>query len=148
LHLAGDGPQRTTLQRQIDATKLPSSRLRLLGRSSEPWTLMREADAFVMASRYEGFPNALLEAMGTGLPCVATDCPSGPREISRDGIDALLVTPGDSVALEAALDRLMGDATLRKDLGERARKSVMERYSLPTVLKIWDAVFASVGVMR
>jgi len=148
LHLAGDGPQRATLQRQIDATKLPSSRLRLLGRSSEPWTLMREADAFVMASRYEGFPNALLEAMGTGLPCVATDCPSGPREISRDGTDALLVAPGDSAALEAALARLMGDATLRRDLGERARKSVKERYSLPAVLRTWDAIFASVGVRR
>jgi glycosyltransferase involved in cell wall biosynthesis len=147
LHIHGEGPLHAQLAAGIGALGL-GDRIRLMGRTDAPWQTMAAADAFVMASRYEGFPNALLEAMGTGLPCVATDCPSGPREITRDGTDALLVVPDDPAALEVALARLMGDAKLRRDLGERARESVKERYSLPAVLRTWDAIFASVGVPR
>lgn len=147
LHVHGDGPLKAQLAEQIENTGL-GQRIRLMGRTDAPWETMAAADAFVAASSYEGFPNALLEAMGTGLPCVATDCPSGPREISRDGADALLVPAGNPAALESALARIMGDAALRKDLGSRARKSVMDRYSLPAVLKTWDAIFATLGVVR
>jgi GalNAc-alpha-(1->4)-GalNAc-alpha-(1->3)-diNAcBac-PP-undecaprenol alpha-1,4-N-acetyl-D-galactosaminyltransferase len=145
LHIYGEGPLHAVLQSQINSMGL-SGRVLLKGNTTEPWKVMAQADAFVMASRFEGFPNALLEAMGVGLPCVAVDCPSGPREISRDGKDALLVDVGDKAALVNAIGLLMADATLRKELGQRGRASVTERYSLETVLKHWDDLFDSLGV--
>lgn len=146
LHVYGDGPQRTALQYQIEKLGL-SERVFLKGRTTEPWRAMATADAFVMASRYEGFPNALLEAMGVGLPCVTTDCPSGPREISREGKDALLIGVEDRGGLRNALARLMSDRSLRQTLGKSARASVVERYALEAVLKDWDELFASVGAI-
>ena len=107
---------------------------------------MAAADAFVMASRYEGFPNALMEAMAVGLPCIAVDCPSGPREITSDGCDAILICQNDQAALVDAMNQVMGDPTLRFSLGVKARKSVITRYSLISVLSAWDKAFIDVKV--
>lgn len=148
LHLVGDGPLRAALQQQVEATGLPPERLRLLGRSAEPWLLMQQADAFVLASDYEGFPNALLEALALGLPAVSTDCRSGPREISENGQIASLVPPGDESALEQALSRLFSDPALRQQQGTAAALSVRRRYGLPVVLALWDALFNQVRQRR
>lgn len=146
LHIYGDGPLRQDLAAQIERLDL-HERIRLMGRTDEPWRIMSAADAFVLASRYEGFPNALLEAMGVGLACVVTDCPSGPREITRDGADARLVAVDNGAGLQAAIAELMGNDELRHELGQRARDSVSSRYSLDAVLNQWDAVFRGVGVL-
>lgn len=143
LHVHGDGPDREALQVQIDTLGL-RERVFLKGQSIEPWQVMAKADAFVMNSRFEGFPNAMLEAMGVGLPCVVADCPSGPRDISADGRDALLFSPGDFQGFRAALAQIMGDSDLRLMLGKQARAAVVERYSLEAVLKTWDGLFAEV----
>lgn len=147
LHIYGDGPARPALEQQIRET-LPADRAVLKGTTGNPWSVMAGADAFVMVSAFEGFPNALLEAMGVGLPCIAFDCPSGPREISRDGKDALLVPLNDHEALVAALARLMGDADFRLALGRQARDSVCNRYSLGEVLDRWDQLFRDVGAIQ
>lgn len=144
LHIHGDGPQKPALAKQIRMTGL-HGRVLLKGATKSPWEVMAAADVFVMTSRYEGFPNALLEAMGVGLPCIAFDCPSGPREISRDGQDALLVPLDDHVGLVAALKRLMSDENLRSMLGAQARESVHARFSLPEVVQKWDRLFHEVG---
>lgn len=143
LHIYGDGPLRESLAALAAAHGL-SRRIAFMGLTSEPARVMASADAFVMGSRHEGFPNALLEAMSAGLPCLATDCPSGPREISRDGADALLVPLDDAQAYTDALARLMDDASLRAALGRRASVSIRERYSLDSVLARWDELFAEV----
>jgi glycosyltransferase involved in cell wall biosynthesis len=147
LHIYGDGPLRASLIQQVKDAGL-IGRVRLMGNTSSPWAVMAEADLFVMASQYEGFPNALLEAMGVGLACVSTDCRSGPREISENGRVASLVPSGVHSALVEALAQLMGNDAARESLGRQARESVIRRYSLPSVLQAWDAVFDEIGVRR
>jgi GalNAc-alpha-(1->4)-GalNAc-alpha-(1->3)-diNAcBac-PP-undecaprenol alpha-1,4-N-acetyl-D-galactosaminyltransferase len=147
LRILGEGPLRGTLQHQISALGL-EGRVDLPGQSINIGNEMAEADLFVLTSKYEGFPNALVEAMAVGLPCVTFDCPSGPREISMNGQVALLVSLNDEQALGKALERLMLDAELRQALGSRARSSVMERFSSVRVLEQWDLLFEDVGVMR
>jgi glycosyltransferase involved in cell wall biosynthesis len=145
LHIYGDGPRRAALQAQVVSAGL-SERVLFFGQTLEPWRVMAESDAFVMASQREGFPNALLEAMAIGLPCVTTDCPSGPREISAEGKFALLVPPNDPDALAQAIGKLMANPTLRQNLGDSARLSVNQRYALTGVLSMWDDAFVALGL--
>jgi glycosyltransferase involved in cell wall biosynthesis len=145
LHVYGDGPERARLAALIAAHGL-QDRIVLMGQTGNAARVMATADAFVMASRYEGFPNALLEAMSAGLPCAAFDCPSGPREMTRNGRDALLVPLDDRPALTMAFVRLMEDEGLRETLGARARQSVLGRFGLDAVLHEWDRAFREVGV--
>ena len=142
LRIVGDGPMRSNLLQHIDDLGL-KGRVELPGRSNAIEFELAAADAFVMTSKFEGFPNALVEAMGIGLPCVAFDCPSGPREISMDGQVAVLVPLNDEQAMTQALDRLMNDKGFRKYLGSRARDSVIERFSVANILKQWDLLFNS-----
>jgi GalNAc-alpha-(1->4)-GalNAc-alpha-(1->3)-diNAcBac-PP-undecaprenol alpha-1,4-N-acetyl-D-galactosaminyltransferase len=145
LRIVGEGPLRPLLQSQIIKLGL-EGRIELSGRTTNINDEFSEADAFVLTSKYEGFPNALLEAMAAGLPCVTFDCPSGPRELSLDGSVALLVPHGDESALRCALEHLMLDENLRNKLGREAQLSVFERFSLDKVLVQWDSLFEEVGV--
>lgn len=144
LHLVGDGPLRVTLQAKIETTGLPPGRICLLGRSNEPWALMAHANAFVLASDYEGFPNALLEAVALGLPSVSTDCGGGVQDISEQGTVVRLVPTGDLAQLQLALSEVMSDPALRLRLGRDGAASVRSRFSLEAVLALWDALFAQV----
>jgi len=146
LHIYGNGPAREKLASLIYELDL-QQRVFLMGETTTPWDVMAEADAFVMTSQHEGFPNALLEAMGVGLPCVVYDCLSGPREITRDGLDALLVPLNDQAALMQAIRRVMDDGALRKELGDRARVSVFARFGLEVIVNRWAAVFRQAGVV-
>jgi GalNAc-alpha-(1->4)-GalNAc-alpha-(1->3)-diNAcBac-PP-undecaprenol alpha-1,4-N-acetyl-D-galactosaminyltransferase len=145
LRIVGEGPLRATLQQQIVELGLEGC-VELPGRTANIGEVLAESDAFVLTSKYEGFPNALLEAMAVGLPCVTFDCPSGPREMSMDGQTALLVPLNDEQTLGCALERLMLDADLRQTLGSLARASVLERFALEKVLAQWDLLFEEVGV--
>ncbi|HYD97132.1 MAG TPA: glycosyltransferase family 4 protein [Noviherbaspirillum sp.] len=145
LAIFGEGGLREALERQIAGSRF-SGRITLGGATSTPWDEMARSHAFVMTSRIEGFPNALLEAMAIGLPCAVFDCPSGPREITRDGTDALLVPLNDRTALADALRGLMSDDAMREELGSKARASVASRFSLQVVLDQYDRLFCKVGV--
>lgn len=141
----GDGPMREALTNQIRDADL-NDRIFLPGRTTEPWRELSRVHAFALVSSVEGFPNALLEAMALGLPCIAADCPSGPREISQDGEDALLFPVSDPDALVAGLRQLLGDDALRDRLARGAALSVRQRYGLPAVLAAWDDLMARAGV--
>jgi glycosyltransferase involved in cell wall biosynthesis len=138
LVIAGDG-DRAPLERLAGELGV-GARVHLPG-VLDPAVAMRDAEAFVLSSRYEGFPNVLLEAMALGRAVVATRCPSGPDEVITDGADGLLVAPEDPVALAGALDRVLTDAGLRARLGEAARAR-MASYGLDQIVERWDAVFA------
>lgn len=147
LRILGEGPLRCKLQKQIDELGL-NERVELPGRSTNVGQELAKADIFVLSSAYEGFPNALLEAMAVGVPSVTFDCPSGPRDITRNGQDAFLVPLGDEALLESKLTHLMQDNTMRMQMGSQAKQSVIGRYSLPAVLDKWDALFNEVGFCR
>jgi len=138
LAIAGEGPAAQALRDLVAELRL-DSRVVFLGQVRELKTLMQQAEGFILSSRYEGFPNVLLEALASGLPVVATDCPGGPREILRDGEFGLLVPCEDPPALAAALRRLATDADLRSRLSARAPLAIAP-YALARVAAQWEAV--------
>ncbi|QCP50008.1 glycosyltransferase family 4 protein [Trinickia violacea] len=145
LWIWGEGSERSMLTDRIAKLHL-ADRVFLPGRTQAAWDEMAAADAFVLSSRFEGMPMALMESMALGVPAVAFDCPSGPRELMRDGQDGLLIPPGDSDALAAALRRLLSDGSLREELGNKGARSIRERYSVATILAVWDRLFARLRV--
>ncbi|MGF6769051.1 glycosyltransferase involved in cell wall biosynthesis [Paraburkholderia sp. GAS199] len=145
LWIWGEGPERDMLTARIAELNL-GDRVLLPGRTQAVWDEMAAADAFVLSSRFEGMPMALMESMALGVPSVAFDCRSGPRELMRDGQDGLLIAPDDAAALADALRRLLADAALREELGKKGARSIRERYSVPAILAIWDQLFSRLSV--
>jgi glycosyltransferase involved in cell wall biosynthesis len=141
--IVGDGPERARLQSKIRASAL-DERVRLIGAAGNVGEWYASANLFVLPSRFEGFPNTLLEAMAHGLPAVAADCLAGPRVLVRDGIDGLLVVSEDVNALGAALKRLMTNEDLRMTLATRAADA-RERFSVPRIMSMWSEIMGHKG---
>ncbi|SHF03226.1 glycosyltransferase [Streptoalloteichus hindustanus] len=122
LVLAGDGPERARLSRLAGVLGL-AHRVRFLGfvPHDQVPALLRDVDLLVMPSRYEELGTALVEARHVGVPVVATRV-GGIPDVVRDGVDGLLVPPGDIVALAGALQRLVDDPVLADVLASRARR--------------------------
>ena len=103
---------------------------------------MSEAKVFALASRFEGFPNALVEAMAMGLAVVSTDCPAGPSAIVKDKINGLLVPVDDPASFAAALSSLIEDDTLRRRLAAEA-VAVRGTYEQSHIMRQWETVVAA-----
>jgi len=138
LDIWGEGAEREALEERARTLGM-AGRIHLRGVSMIQGGWAEGASAFVLSSRYEGFPNVLGEAMAGGLPVLAFDCPYGPREMIQNGHDGLLVANGNVVALTRALDHLMKDAATRRALGENAAISA-RRFRLDVVARQWEAM--------
>lgn len=138
LVLLGEGVERSALLAQAEKLGV-ADRLFMPGLQSNPGDWLYFVDIFALSSRYEGFPNALLEAMQTGVACVAYDCESGPAEIVRDEVDGLLISSTNSGALGQALRRLAADDVLRARLAAQAR-AVNQRFSIPDIYAQWQRI--------
>lgn len=136
LNILGEGGLLGELQRTAEELGI-AERVHWLGCSKNAFPFYRNADIFVLASRHEGMPNAMLEAMACGLPVVVSDASPGPLEYVKNE-DAGLVSPVDDVdALAKALRRLMNDAVLRKRLGGRA-KELTSKLELAQAIQVWE----------
>ena len=140
LLVVGDGPQREALQAQVDAAGLQAW-VRFTGHDPQPERWLRAVDVFVLPSyANEGVPQALMQAMMSGLPCVTTHV-GAIAEIARDGETALIVPPQDPQALAAAIGRLLDDPALRERLGRQARTFALEHCTLEAMCDAMEEVF-------
>ena len=131
LLIIGGGELFSILQSQIDRSGL-ENRIFLLGYKNREWVLnaLRSSDIFVMSSRSEGLPFALLEAAAIGLPIVATRCGGIPDVVSNN-VEGLLVPVGDLLALSDAITILCSNSEYAESLGKKAQSRIAKEYSLP-----------------
>lgn len=108
LIILGEGRQREALEQFIAVAGL-QQQVALPGFQANPYAWIQRADVFVLSSRWEGSPNVLTEAAALGIPVVATDCPSGPRELLQDGYYGPLVPMGNAQAMADAIIEVLND---------------------------------------
>lgn len=120
LVIFGEGNERAALEQQAAELGLTEDEFQMPGFTQNPFALFARADLFVLSSRWEGFPNVLVEAMACGAPVVATDCPSGPREIFEPGTLDRLVTVDDVDGLAGEMHRVLTNPPDRDTLIARA----------------------------
>ena len=142
LLILGDGELRQQLEAQKDDLGL-TNQVFFLGRVHNPFAILKHAKIFVMSSRFEGFPMAHGEAMTCGLPVIATDCPSGPGELIRDGIDGILVPNQDVKQLAIVMDNLMSDTIKRQYLAANTG-AIIERFGLAKIMQDWENLITEV----
>ena len=132
----GEGPCRAQLAGQITRLGL-SARISLPGLSPVPRGWTQGSGIFALTSHFEGFPNALGEAMAAGLSVVAFDCAYGPRDMISNGVDGLLVPADDVDAFTASLEKLVADTNLRERLGTAARARIVE-FDPSRIVAMWS----------
>ncbi|AJF65173.1 glycosyl transferase [Streptomyces vietnamensis] len=140
LRIYGTGDEEQRLRARTTELGLDGS-VEWKGRTNDVLGALSEASVFAQASRAEGFPITLLEAMATGLPCAAFDCAPGVREIIRDGEDGLLARLGNTVELGDHISTLITDEELRNRMGDAAFENV-KRYAADEITDRWEALFA------
>ena len=147
LLLVGDGPEAVRLRRRVAAAGL-GERVVIAGWLDDPARVYPALDLYVAASRKEGLPLAVLEAMGAGLAVVATDVP-GHRDAVAAGETGLLVPPGDERALAAAIGALLDDPERRRRLGRAGRARVARDFAIrPMVDKTAEIYRAAAASLR
>jgi glycosyltransferase involved in cell wall biosynthesis len=139
LRIAGEGPERDRLA-SLAAELGIADRVALVGHVSDVPAFLQQVDIFALPSLSEAHPNALLEAMATGLPCVASSV-GGAAEVLGGGRLGRLVDPSDRAGLAAALAELARDAALRRTLGEASRLHVAEHYAMSGMIAAYRELY-------
>ncbi|OEU52716.1 MAG: hypothetical protein BA868_03110 [Desulfobacterales bacterium C00003106] len=138
LVIYGDGPERPALERQIRELKL-NGRVQLPGVTARLSTHLRTAGCFVLSSRFEGFPNVLMEALACGCPVVASSC-ADISEIVRHGWNGLVIPPEDPDGLANALRLILEDVKLRRVFEENGPVSI-RRFDVDSIVDHWERLF-------
>jgi glycosyltransferase involved in cell wall biosynthesis len=141
LRLAGDGPRAAEL-RALAASLGVADRITFLGHRDDVSALLEDADAFVLPSRSEAFPNSVMEAMASGLPVIASAV-GGLLELVYSGRTGVLVPVDDRGALADAIDSLIADPERAHALGEAARAEIAHRYSFDRMVQSFEEFYVS-----
>jgi glycosyltransferase involved in cell wall biosynthesis len=144
LRILGAGPQEGELRQFLERNRL-HAHVTLAGFRDNPLPYFRQADLFCLSSRYEGMPNALVEAMLCRVPVLATDCPSGPREILLGGQLGRLVAPGDARALAAEIADALRHPEARQARVPAARLHIEQQFSPAAGIDKLQALLQSVA---
>lgn len=140
LEFYGDGPDRKKYEVLIKSLGM-TEKIKLMGRVDNPMEHIKTADIFVLPSRYEGMPNALIEAMSLGLPCIATDCGGGgSAALIKNGVNGILIPVKDRDKLVAAFHQLSLDSKLKVRLGKEAFR-INETLEISKVIDMWESAF-------
>ncbi len=142
LVILGQGKRKSDLESLSENLEIDKE-VKFLGFQINPYKYIANSDLFVMSSLWEGFPNAIIEAMGCGTPVVSTDCPSGPKEIIANGKSGLLVPPKDYQALASGILQVLTN----KKLAGKLAKSGLERvkdFEVKRIIKKYEQLFLSV----
>ncbi len=143
LKILGEGNLRKALEKHINDNNMQSC-VSLEGQVSNVPEVLGEADIFVLSSDYEGMPNALMEAMAMGLPCISTDCPcGGPKALFEDGRNGILVPVGDKQKMADAIVSLLTDKQKKEQLGMNAKLKARE-FSTEVIISEWYDYFVAV----
>lgn len=141
LCIFGEGSQKGNLEKEITNRKLEDI-VSLKGWTANIVEEYEEADMYVLSSDYEGMPNALMEAMACGLPCVSTDCPTGPSSLIIDGENGFLVPVGDVQAMTDAVKRiLLMTSAEREQMGTHAKDTIYKGYNKEVIAEKWEELF-------
>lgn len=141
----GDGPCRDKLQQIIDEEGL-SSQITLKGNVENILEVEAQYDLFLMTSNYEGFPNALLEAMAIGMPVISTNCRTGPNLMIENGINGVLVDVGNSEELAETILKLKTNVAMMERMGICAKESVYDKYTLEQGMRVIEDYFQCISM--
>ena len=123
---AGSDAYTACLKECIDNTGIVN-RITLKGRTDDMCGALMEHDCFIMSSDYEGMPNALAEAMATGMVCISTDCKTGPCDMIKNGKNGYLVKTGDAEGMAQAIKNVCAMSKQQcEKMGKAARKDILE----------------------
>jgi len=137
LVIYGDGPQRDKLQSLTKKLGI-SEKVKFPGYVKNFGDHIIDASLFVLSSNFEGMPNALMEAMALGLPCISTDCPAGgPRYLIKNGENGYLVKVGDVEELVGVMDRVLNDTKLQLKISNNA-KSIVGSLNPEKIYSQWE----------
>jgi GalNAc-alpha-(1->4)-GalNAc-alpha-(1->3)-diNAcBac-PP-undecaprenol alpha-1,4-N-acetyl-D-galactosaminyltransferase len=141
LYILGEGYLRPQLE-ALTINLSIASQVKFLGVVSNPSFYIKKSECFVLSSIFEGFPNALLEAMSLGTACISTNCPSGPKDIITHNENGLLIPTENPKAMTHAIEQILKSAILKQKLGENA-KAISSRYSIDKVMKTWGGLISN-----
>lgn len=141
LDIVGEGKRREELQKLIDDLGM-TKKIKLTGRTKEVEKVYSSSKIFVLTSNFEGFPNVLLEAMFFGVACISTNCPSGPSDLIKDGVNGYLIPVGGEIELEKKLRLLMEDDELQRKFSKNA-VITSSNYSVDKIKKRWMALIGT-----
>jgi glycosyltransferase involved in cell wall biosynthesis len=134
----GGGEQQKQIARLVDDFGL-TNRVVFKGLVKNIPDAIRESKMFLLTSDYEGLPNALIEAMACGLPCVSTDCsPGGARELIQDGVNGLIVPCGDVEAIAEKIIYLLDNPDVAEKMGYEAQK-IVDRLEPSLIFGQWKS---------